>query len=118
MTGRKNWDEIEKRLEDVRRLLRERHARFEPDAHFADRIVARLTQDAVWSFDWAARRILPVSLALALALTVAVLATGGFKAGTSESSAASVSASTSASATSQKPSDPLEWLLENRQEIR
>jgi len=96
--------------DDVRRLLREHHARFEPDAHFADRIVARLPRNEAWSFGWAARRVLPVSLALALVLTIAVVVTGRSASGTAESA--------SVSAFSTNVSDPLEWLLESRQELR
>jgi hypothetical protein len=110
MTGRRTRSDIEDRLLDVRRALRDRRAGIEPDAHFANRVIARLPRNEGWSFDWAARRVLPVSLAVALALTIAVLVTAG--------SANRTIVSASVSSSSQTGSDPLEWLLEGRQEVR
>ena len=46
MTGRRTRDEIDSRLADVRRSLRDRRAGIEPDAHFVDRVIARLPRDA------------------------------------------------------------------------
>jgi hypothetical protein len=109
MTGRTDKSRIEARLVEVRRLLAERHAGVQPDAGFAARVVARLPRNEAWSFAWAVRRILPASLAFAMVLLIAVLATGGF---------ARQSASATASAASQTSSDPLDWLLEGRQEVR
>jgi hypothetical protein len=110
MKHRKGEDEIERRLDDLRRLLRGRRVAIEPDPFFADRVVARLPRNPAWSFDWAARRILPVSLALALALTIAAVATGRPAGARTEP--------VSASTTSQTGNDPLEWLLDGRQDLR
>ena len=104
MSKRKTQEEIERRLAEARRLLRARHAGFEPDAAFAGRVIARLPHDTPWAFEWAVRRILPASVALAVVLMIAVVATGGF------------SVRTTASA--ETGNDPLEWLLEGRQEVR
>ena len=114
MTGRKTRDELERRLDDVRRALGARHAGIEPDAHFADRVMARLPRGEGWTIDWAARRILPVSLAFAAVLMVAALATTR----STNRTIASTSTSNSASATSQTGSDSLEWLLEGGEERR
>lgn len=108
MTGRKTRDELDRQLHDVRRALRARHAGIEPDTHFVDRVIARLPKDEGWTIAWAARRILPVSLAFAVVLMVAALATTR----SSDRTIASTTRSTSASATSQTGSDSLDWLLE------
>jgi hypothetical protein len=113
MKARKTRSELDRQLEDVRRMLRDRHARVDPDDLFAGRVLARLPRDVSWSFDWAVRRVLPVSIALAMALVLAILATGRSTGNTS--APVSVSAS-SVSATN--GNDPLEWLLEDRQELR
>jgi hypothetical protein len=110
MTGPTDKSRIEARLVEVRRLLAERHARIQPDAGFAGRVVARLPRNEAWSFEWAVRRVLPASLAFAMVLLIAVLATGGF--------ARQAAASATASASSHTSSDPLDWLLESRQEVR
>ena len=110
MTGRKTRTDLDGRIENVRHLLRRHHARIEPDEHFTSRVIARLPRETDGSFEWAVRRILPVSVALAVALTIAVLAIGG--------SARRTAASTALAATPQSGSDPLEWLLEGRQEVR
>jgi len=109
MTGRRKPDEFERRLDDVRRALRARHAGIEPDAHFADRVMARLPKDEGWTIAWAARRILPVSIAFAAVLMVAALAT----ARSTDRTIASTTKSTSTSATTQTGSDSLDWLLED-----
>ena len=110
MTGRRTKDELEKRLAEVRVGLRARHAAIEPDAHFSTRVIARLPRDEAWSFAWAVRRTLPASIALAMLLGVAVAATGGFaKRQTSQASSAPASRTVT---------DPLDWLLEGRQELR
>jgi hypothetical protein len=108
MSGRNASEQLERRLDDVRRSLRARHAGIEPDAHFADRVIARLPKDEGWTIAWAARRILPVSLAFAAVLMVAALATTR----SSDRTIASTTRSTSTSAASQTGSDSLEWLLE------
>src|SRR5260221_12641760 len=77
MTGRTDKSRIEARLVEVRRLLAERHARIQPDAGFAGRVVARLPRNEAWSVEWAARRVLPASLACPMVLLIAVLPTGG-----------------------------------------
>jgi hypothetical protein len=112
MTYGKTIADVEGRLEQVRLAMRQHHARVEPDERFADRVVARIPRDADWSFEWAVRRILPISIALAVVMTIVVLAIGGSTNGATSSASASVSA------TSQTGSDPLEWLLEGRQEVR
>ena len=110
MIGRKTPDGLERRLDDVRRSLRGRHAGIEPDAHFADRVIARLPKNEGWTIAWAARRILPVSLAFAAVLMVAALATTRSVDRTIAST--STSTSTSATATSPTGSDSLDWLLQ------
>lgn len=115
MTRRLTEDQLRERLSGVRRLLRDRHAGVEPDAQFAARVVLRLPRNEAWSFEWAVRRVLPASIAVALALMIAVVATGSSAGRTTSSSA---SASASAPGTSRTSSDPLEWLLEGRQELR
>jgi len=106
MTGRRKPDEFEQRINDVRRSLRARHAGIEPDAQFADRVIARLPKNEGWTIAWAARRILPVSLAFAAVLMVAALAT------TRSTDRTIASTSTSTSATSQTGTDSLDWLLD------
>lgn len=110
MTTRKTPRELDSRLEDVSRLLREHHLRIEPDAQFAARILARLPRHQAWSFAWAARRVLPVSVALAVALMVAIVTTDR---STGRASSAGLAPSTSSS-----ESDPLEWILDGRQDLR
>jgi len=100
------------RLDDVRRSLRDRHAGIEPDALFADRVVARLPRPEGWTIAWAARRILPVSVALAMVLMVAALATSR------STNRTIASSSTSAIDRAQTGSDSLEWLLEGGEERR
>lgn len=104
MTGRRNPNDLEQRLDDVRRALRAGHAGIEPDAHFADRVIARLPRDEGWTIAWAARRILPVSIAFAAVLMVAALATTRSTDRTITSNPASVMTPSA--------SDSLEWLLE------
>ena len=110
MTGRTNKARTEERLVDVRRLLAKRHAGIQPDDGFAGRVLARLPRNEAWSFEWAVRRVLPTSLAFAMVLLIAVLATGGF--------AHRPAASASAGSSSHTSSDPLDWLLEERAEVR
>ena len=56
------------RWAETRRDLRQHRARLTPDAGFAARVVARLDPPAD-PFAWAARRLLPATLALTLVLT-------------------------------------------------
>jgi hypothetical protein len=116
VTRRVSPDEMERRLNAVRRELASRHAGIEPDAAFAARVVARLPRSDGWSIDWAARRVLPISIALALVLVIAVVATG--RPTGSETNSTSLTAATSSPARSQSSSDPLEWLLEGREEVQ
>jgi hypothetical protein len=102
-------DDIDRRLEVVRELLRERRVVVEPGPHFAERVVARLREPESWMFAWAARRVLPATLALAAALMVAIIATNRVP-------GRAVPASTVSE--SQGSSDPLDWLLEGRGELR
>jgi len=96
--------------EQFRRLLRAHRTAVDPGPYFVDRVIAHLPRTQGLMLAWAARRVLPVTLALAAVLSVAVLATGG-------SVHRSVDAP-SVSATSQRGSDPLDWLLENGQGVR
>lgn len=100
---------LDDRVEAARRLLRERRATHEPGPHFADRVVARLRQPEVWMFAWAARRVLSVTLVLVAALTVVLVATNRLPGGASPVSTVS---------SAQHTSDPLDWLLEGREELR
>ena len=109
MTPAKRRQEIDRRLDEVRRLLRERRVDVEPGADFAARVLARLPRNESWSIGWAARRVLPASIALAMVLMIAIAATGGFTARTSWASSPSAAAGTPAG------NDPLEWLLEGRE---
>jgi hypothetical protein len=92
-------------VDDVRKALRARHAGIEPDAHFAHRVVARLPQQEGWTIEWAARRILPVAIALAAVLMVAAVATY-------RSAGPTVASMSMPSIESGRTSDALDWLLE------
>ncbi len=116
MKHQRSQDEIDRRMESVRGLLRRRHAEIEPDPTFAARVIAGLPSNEAWSFEWAVRRVLPVSVALAMVLTIAAAVTVG-KARRTQSSA-SAAAQASPSSASGSRSDPLEWLLEDRRETR
>ncbi len=107
MTARRSREEVESRLDEVRRLLRERHAGIEPDAHFVHRVIARLPRTPEWSLTWAARRILPVSVVLAMALVIAAVATNR---------AANRAVRSETVAAVQTEGDPLLWLLESGEE--
>lgn len=61
----------ERRIELARDALRDHHARLEPDAGFAARVLARLPA-APDPLRWAALRLLPAALAVALLLGVLV----------------------------------------------
>lgn len=108
---RRGADQTERRLEEVRGLLRQRHARVAPDPAFADRVAARLLpRDSTWSIVWAARQVLPVSLALAVALLIAVVIVRPSASQTTTQAAAR----TASSAATQAELDPLSWLLDSR----
>jgi len=109
MTGGNRNEALDRRVEEVRRLMRDRRAAIEPGPFFVDRVIARLPAVAQPTLAWAARRVLPVTLALAAVLSVAVLVTSG---------SASRSASPAASQSPQYGTDPLEWLLENGRGVR
>lgn len=94
---------VDERVEAARRLLRERRIIVEPDPHFADRVAGQLRANENWMFAWAARRVLPATLAVAAALTVAIFVTGGLPGGP---------ASSSGVLETQSGSDPLDWLLD------
>jgi hypothetical protein len=110
MAGSGKRESVDRRVEEVRRLLRERRALVDPGPHFVDRVMARLPRGEDRMLAWAARRVLPVTLALAAVLTIAVLVTHG--SASRQAEAASISSSL------ERGNDPLEWLLENRQEAR
>ena len=95
-------NDIDRRLEEVRRLMRERHAGIEPDTEFASRVAARLPHESAWPLVWAARRMLPVSLGLAALLLIAVLLIGP------------AASATSAPTAVQTDDDPVSWVLESR----
>lgn len=59
---------LPERLERARIYFREHHAGVEPDAAFADRVVARLVRPPADLLGWAAWRLLPATLALVLIL--------------------------------------------------
>ncbi len=92
--GRK--DGIESRMEQVRLYLRGHHAGVEPDAGFADRVVARLDRPATDLLGWAAWKLLPATLALVL-----VLVWFAFQVAPASEKAASTS----------PVDDPLAWVL-------
>lgn len=102
-------DELDRRVEAARRLLRERRLTVDPDPQFAARVLARLSSPEAWVFAWAVRRVLPATLAVAAVLTAAIFATR---------SAPVASAPASTVSESQGSGDPLDWVLEGRQEPR
>ena len=105
MTGAGRRHEVDRRVEQTRRLLRDHLTVVEPDPHFAARVAALLPRSSGGMLTWAAHRVLPVSLALAAVLSIAVFlnrAPGG-----SRTEAASLSPA------SQGTTDPLDWLLES-----
>lgn len=65
-------DDLERKLELTRRILRHHHAGVGPDAGFVARVTARLPAPPD-PLRWAAARLLPAGLALALVLGVLVL---------------------------------------------
>lgn len=109
MTGRDGRESLDRRIREVGRLLRERRFLVDPDPSFVDRVVSRLPRREVWMLAWAARRVVPATLAVAAVLAIAVFVTGGSR--SKGVAAASI-------ASSQNGSDPLDWLLEDRRESR
>lgn len=104
-------DDLEHRMDEVRRLLRARHARVSPDDGFAGRVAARAVRDPLSPFAWAFARLLPASAALAALLLVAVLVDANR--GTGGSGSATTSATRTASASAREGEfDPLSWVLE------
>ncbi|MCP3982500.1 MAG: hypothetical protein GY716_24630 [bacterium] len=61
------------RLGGAQSWLREHHARVEPDASFAGRVVTRLPDASTDALGWAAMRLLPATLALLVALAFLAL---------------------------------------------
>jgi len=59
---------LAKRRAAARELFRDHHAHVEPDALFAERVVARLPSQSEAALGWAVARILPATLALLLVL--------------------------------------------------
>jgi hypothetical protein len=116
MTGPDRKHALDRRVETVRRLLREQRTMIDPDPYFAERVIARLPRADAWMLAWAAQRVLPVTLTVAAVLTVAVIAnrlSGGVT-----SAATSTAAASTSSTSQQQGNDPLDWLLESRQEIQ
>jgi hypothetical protein len=109
MTTRDRNGALDRQVEEVRRLMREHRTAFDPGPYFVERVIASLPRGMVSTFAWAARWVLPVTLAVAAVLSVAVVDTTG---------SASRSAPAAVSATSQNGNDPLDWLLENGQGVR
>lgn len=105
MTASSRREPLDRRVEEIRRLMRARCTVVDPGPHFADRVVARLPRNGGWMLAWAARRVLPVTLALAAVMTIAAIVTDG--------SASRQAESAEISSTSQRVADPLDWLLEN-----
>jgi hypothetical protein len=110
MTGPGDRERLDRRMEEASRLLREHRLLVDPDPHFADRVLARLSRDDGWMFAWAARRVLPVTLTVAAMLMVAVLAV--------DRATPQPLPAASASSTIQQGNDPLEWLLEDGRGVR
>lgn len=112
MTGRRTEkakrEETDRRFDELKRQLRHRHAGVEPDASFADRVVARLERDRVWPIAWAALRLLPLSAALVLALLIVALSSGFLKS----------SQTPTLTAEAQSDVDPLSWVMGNGEETR
>jgi hypothetical protein len=102
-------ESLDHRVREVARLLREHRALVDPDPSFVRRVVSRLPRREVWMLAWAARRVVPVAMAVAAVLAIAVFVTGGSR--SKGVAAASI-------ASSQNGSDPLDWLLEDRRESR
>jgi hypothetical protein len=101
---------LDRRAEEFGWLLRERRIVVDPGPYFVDRVIARLPRAEEAMLAWAARRVLPVTLALAAVLTVAVLVT--------HQPQSSRAGAALRSETSQQGTDPLDWLLENGRAIR
>jgi hypothetical protein len=109
MTRTDKRESLDDRVREVGRLLRERRFLVDPDPSFVDRVIAKLPRTEDWMLAWAARRVVPVTLAMAAVLAIAVFVTGGSR--NKGVAAASI-------ASSKNGSDPLDWLLEDRREAR
>jgi len=59
---------LAKRLAAAQELFRRHHGNVEPDALFADRVIARLPSRSDAALGWAVARMLPATLALLLVL--------------------------------------------------
>ena len=110
MKGSHGRESLDRRAEEFGRLLRERRIEVDPGPYFVDRVIARLPRAEEAMLAWAARRVLPATLAVAAVLSVAVLVTN--RSASERAGAASISS------TSQNGNDPLDWLLENGGGIR
>lgn len=108
MNGGNRRESVDRRVEEARRLMREHRTVIDPGPYFVDRVIARLPRNEEM-LAWAARRVLPVTLALAAVLSVAVIASNG---------SARRAAATASPATSQQANDPLDWLLEGGPGVR
>lgn len=107
----KEREDTVRRMDEVRELLRARHARVSPDDGFAERVARRAVRDPLAPFAWASARLLPASAALAAVLLVAVLVTG--TGSTTATATASTTESTSASTgVAQNEFDPVSWVFE------
>jgi hypothetical protein len=95
---------VDERVEEARRLLRERVTVVDPEPCFAGRVLANLPRRSGGMLTWAANRVLPVSVGLAAVLSIVVLL--------NRDAAGPQATTASNAATSQRSSDPLEWLLE------
>lgn len=68
-TNDRHEDRLRSRIEQAHRYFREHHAGVEPDASFADRVVARLPRhQPAEVLGWAAARLLPATVAVLLVL--------------------------------------------------
>lgn len=110
MNGSGRRELLDRRVEEVRRLMQAHRTVVDPGPYFVDRVIARLPRAERWMLAWAARRVLPMTLALAAVLSLAVLVTVG--------SASRQADAASSASTLQHGNDPLDWLLESGQETR
>ena len=102
MTDGNRREALDRRVEEVRRLMPAHQTAVDPGPYFVDRVLAHLPPATDLTLAWAARRVLPVTMALAAVLSFAVVVTNG-----------STIRPAAVSSTSQHANDPLDWLLEN-----
>ena len=69
----------DERLRQAKLYLERHHASVEPDAGFADRVLARIDRDPAGMLGRAALRLLPASLLLALVLAWAAVRTEAWR---------------------------------------